>query len=80
LTIPFLLIIWMLKEPISIKIWKIWKILRPHASPLWRFQWWDFFTYPKVAILLDSSREFRVSTSDLNHFAREETVLAGFRF
>jgi hypothetical protein len=27
---------------------------------------------------LDSSREFRVSTSDLNHFACKETVLAGF--
>jgi hypothetical protein len=35
---------------------------------------------PKVAILLDFSCEFRVSTSDLNHFAREETVLAGLRF
>jgi hypothetical protein len=33
---------------------------------------------PKVAVLLDSSRQFRVSTSDLNHFAREETVLRGF--
>jgi hypothetical protein len=36
--------------------------------------------YVKVAVLIDSSREFRVSTSDLNHFAREETVLAGLRF
>jgi hypothetical protein len=34
----------------------------------------------KVAVLLDSSREFRVSTLDLNHFVREETVLAGLRF
>jgi hypothetical protein len=35
--------------------------------------------YTKVAVLLDSSREFRVSTSDLIHFEREETVLAGLR-
>jgi hypothetical protein len=34
----------------------------------------------KGAVLLDSSREFRVSTSDLNNFAREETVLAALRF
>jgi hypothetical protein len=33
----------------------------------------------KVAILLDSSRQFQDTTSDLNHFAREETVLAGLR-
>jgi hypothetical protein len=29
----------------------------------------------KVAVLLDSSRQFRVSSSYLKHFAREETVL-----
>jgi hypothetical protein len=29
----------------------------------------------KVTVLLDSFRLFRVSSSDLNHFAREETVL-----
>jgi hypothetical protein len=34
----------------------------------------------KVALLLDSSRQFQETTSDLNHFAREETVLAGLRF
>jgi hypothetical protein len=34
----------------------------------------------KVALLLDSSRQFQETTSDLNHFACEETVLAGLRF
>jgi hypothetical protein len=34
----------------------------------------------KVAVILDFSREFQETTSDLNHFAREETVLAGLRF
>jgi hypothetical protein len=34
----------------------------------------------KVAVLFDFSRQFRVSSSDLNHFAHEETVLVGLRF
>jgi hypothetical protein len=33
----------------------------------------------KEAVLLDFSREFQETTSNLNHFAREETVLAGLR-
>jgi hypothetical protein len=34
----------------------------------------------KVAVILDIFREFQETTSYLNHFAREETVLAGLRF
>jgi hypothetical protein len=37
-------------------------------------------TFTKVAVFLDSFRQFQETTSDLNHFAREEIVLAGLRF